>query len=233
MTTVSASQWPETRQIGGCTAQLPPESPPRQPKAAPLLPEGHRRIPLKPGVPIASQLEPGDRVVEVVTGGRPFVDGSDNAAEEIEAITRRAAAIAVVRVTGKESQLSAGGDWVDSTVTADVQSVLKDETGLLAEGGTTSFPEFGGEITLDGRRVIVHAPYRRQMAVGRTYLVPFVLRDGSLRTMSATATFELDGQTMRRQRADAEHHGWALDAKPADWAIQRVRAKAHLPRLMR
>lgn len=62
MTAGSTSQSPETRKMGGFTAQVP-TTPPPQPHAPPL-PEGYRRIPMRIGVPIrvsASTRGPGAR----------------------------------------------------------------------------------------------------------------------------------------------------------------------------
>ena len=87
---------------------MTPPAPP-QTKAPP---EGYRRIPMRIGVPIASQLRPEDRVVEVVTGGTPFVDGGTDAEREIEGITRQAVAVAVVRVMDKQSRLTDVGDYI-------------------------------------------------------------------------------------------------------------------------
>lgn len=228
VTTGSTSESTLTRGLGGFTAQVP--TAPQPQVESPSRPEGYRRIPMQPGVPIATLLRPDDRVVEVVVGGIPFVDGYIDAEREIEAITRRAVAVAVVRVVDKQSRLSDGGDAVHSTLTVDVQSVLKDEEARLVEGGSMSFSEFGGEAIVDGRRVIVSNTYVKPMLVGRTYLVPFVVAEGGLVPMDPTFTFELDNQNLKRQRTDADKHDWGLDKKTPGWAIERVRAKAHLPR---
>ena len=227
-TTGAGSESRQTHQVGGFTAQAPmtPPAPP-QTKAPP---EGYRRIPMRIGVPIASQLRPEDRVVEVVTGGTPFVDGGTDAEREIEGITRQAVAVAVVRVMDKQSRLTDVGDYIRSTVTVQVQSVLKDEGTHLVEGGSVSFSEFGGEVMIDGRRVIVFHTHVRPMLVGRTYLIPFGVTNGNLESLDPTATFELDGQTLKRQRADVDQHAWPLDKKTPAWVIEQVRAKAHLPR---
>lgn len=227
MTTGSASESPQTRQVGGFTAQVPMT--PQQAQASARR-EGYRRIPMRIGVPIASQLRAEDRVVEVVNSSTPFVDGGTNAEREIEGITRQAVAVAVIRVVGRESRLTDTGDFVESTITVQVQSVIKDESAHLSEGGLISFSEFGGEVTLDGKRVIVFHTHVRPMLVGRTYLVPFGFMSGNLEPLNPTVTFELDGQTMKRQRTDADQHAWPLDKRTPTWAIEQVRAKAHLPR---
>lgn len=170
-------------------------------------------------------------MLEVVNSGTPFVGGRTDAEREIEGITRQAVAVAVVRVVDRQSRLTDVGDYVRSTVTVQVQSVLKDEAAQLVEGGSVSFFEFGGEVILDGRRVIVFHTHVRRMLVGRTYLVPFGFTNGHLEPLNPTATFELDGQTMKRQRTDADQHAWPLDKKTPAWAIEQVRAKAHLPRM--
>ncbi|HUE89332.1 MAG TPA: hypothetical protein VMO26_24905 [Vicinamibacterales bacterium] len=121
---------------------------------------------------IASRIEPGDTVVEAVLDYAPFVDGRVDPEEELRGSTRTSDAVAVLRVGKKESRFTLSEDWIMSRVTADVQSVLKDTTGRLVEGGLITIHETGGELVLDGQRIIARFERIRSTEIGRTYVVP-------------------------------------------------------------
>jgi hypothetical protein len=232
LSTPSSSQSVERRRIGNFTADVPIERP--TPQAPEELPLGHRRIPVVLGEPITSRLLPDDRVVELMVGGsQPFIGGAADAEAEIESITRHADAVAVVRVRTRQSYRSQTDDYIMSRLTTQVQTVLKDNTGELVEGESIDFEQFGGEVDIDGIRVIQVDEYLVPMRAGRTYLVPFVIRTetGKLTPAGLTAAFELVGNGMKRLRADAYLRDWPLDQKTAAWAIERIRAMKDLPRL--
>jgi hypothetical protein len=190
----------------------------------------------QPGVPILSQVRPDDSVVEVLKDAPPDVAITQNAEEEIEGLTRMSDAVAVGRVVDKRSAFTTQdsppyrvpGDWIDSTVAARVLTVLKDSFGRLVEGGSVSFPEDGGELVLDDRRIIARNSYELPTRIGRTYLMFFWLNEGARQSLGPSWTFHVDGQKVRRLRTDI-HPEWELDTKTLEWAESRVRANAHLP----
>lgn len=191
----------------------------------------------RPGVPILSHVRPGERVVEILKDAPPDVGITPDAEEEIEALTRMSDAVAIVRVVDKRSAFTTQssppyrvpGDWINSTVAARVLTVLKDPGARLAEGGSVSFPEDGGELVVDGRRVIARNSYEVPTRVGQTYLMFFWLNEDALQSLGPSWTFEVDGQKLQRLRADI-HPEWELDRKTPGWAESRVRAKADLPK---
>lgn len=191
----------------------------------------------RPGVPILSQVRPGERVVEILKDAPPDVGMTPGAEEEIEALTRMSDAVAIVRVVDKRSAFTTQdsppyrvpGDWIESTVAARVLTVLKDPGSRLAEGGSVSFPEDGGELVVDDRRVIARNSYERPTRVGQIYLMFFWVNEDALRSLGLSWTFHVDGQKLQRLRTDI-HPEWELDRTPLEWAESRVRAKAHLPK---
>lgn len=191
----------------------------------------------RPGVPILSQVRPDERVVEILEDAPPDVGITPDAEEEVEALTRMSDAVAIVRVVDKRSAFTTQnsppyrvpGDWINSIVVARVLTVLKDPGARLAEGGSVSFPEDGGELVVDGRRLIARNSYEVPTRVGQTYLTCFWLNDDALQSLGPSWTFQVDGQKLQRLRTDI-HPEWELDRKSPGWAESRVRAKAHLPK---
>lgn len=191
----------------------------------------------RPGVPILSQVRPDERVVEILKDAPPDVGITPDAEGEIEALTRMADAVAIVRVVDKRSAFTTQnsppyrvpGDWISSTVTATVMTVLKDPGTHLAVGGSVSFPEDGGELVVDDRRVLARNSYELPTRSGDTYLIFFWLNEDALQSLGPSWTFRLDGQKLQRLRTDV-HPEWELDTKTLEWAESRVRAKSHLPK---
>jgi hypothetical protein len=191
----------------------------------------------RPGVPILSQVRPEERVVEVLKDAPPDVGITPDAEEEIEALTRMSDAVAIVRVVDKRSAFTTHdsppyrvpGDWINSTVAARVLTVLKDPGARLAEGESVLFSEDGGELVVDGRRVIARNSYELPTRVGQPYLTFFWLNEDALQSFGPSWTFHVDGQKLHRLRTDI-HPEWELERKTLEWAESRVRAKAHLPK---
>jgi hypothetical protein len=222
-----ASVTTNQRQVGGFTAQLPPQT---TPSAAPSQ-VGHRHIHALPGVPITSRLEPGDTVVEVVRTGLPFIDVPNvDAEQELETLLNGSSAVAVIEVLNKESAFSTsqvggpGEDWIRSTLTVEVREVLKDTTGQLVAGNLMEVRETGGEVVLpDGRRIIARSSYVRPSRVGGTYLAVLGFYEG--RFSFGMFSVEFDNGQIKRMRLDAPPDTDLVQKTP-DWAKQRARTSA-------
>ena len=217
------------RQVGGFVAQVPPQT------AAPTQPmpsqARHRQIPMKPGVALTSRLEPEDQIVEVIMGGVPFVGGfrNDEPEREIQIFTSTAAAVAVIEVTKEESAFASltGGDedWIRTTLTADVRSVLKDTTGQLVEGGLIEIQQTGGEVVLaDGRRIIARDGLARLARAGGTYLAVLGFYEGRF-YFGGLSSVEFERGMIKRMRLDAPPES-DLEKKSPEWIVQQVRANA-------
>lgn len=217
------------RQVGGFVAQLPPQT------AAPTLPPqaqtGHRHITERTGVAITSRLEPEDRVVEVIRRSRPFYDLPSDPETEIRFFTAMPA-VAVIRVEKRESAFSGTAvptsdfyspeDWIKTTLTAEVQSVVKDTTGQLVGGGLIEITESGGEVVLgDGRRIIARDTLFRPTKVGGTYLAVLDFNNGKF-FLNGLSTVEFDNGEVKRLRRDAPDS--ELEKRTPEWVTQRARA---------
>jgi hypothetical protein len=229
---VGSSATGNQRQVGGFVAQQPSQS-----KSKPALPPqaqtGHRHIPF--GVSITPRLEPGDALVEVVRSDRSFIDFHNKDAEqEVESLMTTASAVAVVVITRKESAFHSivePEDWIRTTLTAEVKTVLKDPTGQLTDGGLIEIQESGGEVVLpDGRRIIARSEYNRLSKVGGTYLAALALDKATGRFLfNGRSSIEFGQGKVKRMRLDAPPNtdlDTALEQKSPEWIIQRARVLA-------
>ena len=176
-------------------------------------------------------------MVEILKDAPPDLGITLDAEEEIEGLTRRSDAVAIVRVVDKRSAFTTEsspphrvpGDWIKSTVTVSVLTVLKDPGARLTEGGSVSFLEDGGELVVADRRVIAGNAYEVPTRIGETYLMFFWLSKDALQSLGPSWTFRVTGQNLQRLRTDFDPQR-ELDSKTLEWAELRVRAKAHLPK---
>jgi hypothetical protein len=228
------------RQVGGFVAQLPPQTP----AAARVQPEtpGHRYIP-RPSpsgsapnsVPIASLLRPEDKVVTVVSDDHLFYGTGSDPEKEFAGYTDLYPSVALIRVNAAEGILTANRDWVMSILTADVQSVLKDTTGRLVLGGLIEIVSSGGELMLDGRRIIAIHSDIEPLKVGGVYLAFLAVLDSHSRQFEGKfhinnfASVEIENDTIKRLRTDA-HPESNLEQRSPEWLMQHVRAHARRKR---
>jgi hypothetical protein len=206
------------------------EPPPKEPRGAAHLPA--RRVSFKPGRDLVVEARKSkDAVVEVVReSSPPFMGPSDDPLAEIETLTRLADAVSLVRIKGKRAELNARKDWVSSSAEGVVQEILKNSsTRPLAVGQKVSLRERGGEVTVEGRRIVASDAWARRTSIGREYLVFWAMRpDGSWTTFGEVYTFEREGTRWTRllttPRADA------VGAMDSDRVLAEIRLVAHLPR---
>jgi hypothetical protein len=221
-----------TRQVGGFTAQLPPQEPQEPQATQPPLPPGHRHIPLRPGAPLLSRLEPDDKILEVFHARTPsmFAVKDIPAEQELDLLLKAENTVAIIEVTNKEGFFSATylngpDDWITSILTVQVHEVLKDTTGQLVAGNLMNVREHGGEITLpDGRRIIAHPGWGRLTRVGGTYLAVLGFYEGEF-GFDKHLSVEFDNGTIKRMRKDAPPDT-DLEQKTPEWATQRARVAA-------
>ena len=81
-------------------------------------------------------------------------------------------AVLVVRVVDKRSSITSAGDWITSTVTADVDTVISTTRRLrAARRQRLTLVESGGMVTVKGHPVFAVVPWKRPHVVGSSYLV--------------------------------------------------------------
>jgi hypothetical protein len=190
----------------GFTVQVPPDAPTAPPLVgrptvqAERVTPGHRWISVPHGATIESQLLPSDRVVELrIVAAPPLVGDEVPERDELDYWTRRADVAAVVRVEERTSRLAINGSWIVTDVRARVQDSLKDIAGGRgAPGAIVTFTETGGDLMINGVRVIASLSRAMPSGVGREYLMFFRLREAALVRLSRMAVFEADNGTFSR-----------------------------------
>ena len=222
-----------TRQVGGFVAQVPGDQTPQTAQKTEPLPPGYRRVAHGPGTTIYSLLQKDDKVLELTLDGSNTLDGNADADVEIQQITQFADAVVVLRVTAKQGAITDDGALIDSTITANIEEVLKDATGKLATGTALSFKALGGSVMVGTQRVIVTYKAWRQTEVGATYLAAlgYSTQTDSFR-LYPSQSFEVKGSSLVRMRTNAPPT-WVLDKQSIDWAKERVKKNAHLRRPQR
>jgi hypothetical protein len=152
---------------------------------------------------LLSQLQAEDKDVEVTRlGSIPFVFLQGNTTE-IESATKASELVAVVRISSKVSALTPGGDWLTSTVSGTVLTILKDVSGEIRPGGKIVFAEDGGEMQVGAQTVRAVNSWVAPTNAGRDYLVFLSATPEGLRL--SPASYEVVGsQSVTLLRESAE-----------------------------
>lgn len=190
---------------------------------------GRRVVSAAIDVPILEHLRPADLEVEVVRTQHFLVEGFDDAHEELEFLTRHAAAVVTVQGLAVTSQVNEDQTWIQSVLTARVTDVLKNASSVpLSDGVTLSLPFEGGEVVVNGKRVRATSTPIIYPAADRQYLYFLLESDGRLAPMPPVHTFELTGNTVKRLY---DGNGrWGLDKNISqDLVLNSVRSMAGLP----
>jgi hypothetical protein len=242
---VTGATTSNSRQVGSFTVQLPPQEPTAtQPVTPPVQAQaGYRHVPRPDespatpnSVPLAGLLTPDDKVLTVVSPTHQQYGTGPDPEKEFAAYVDLYSSVAVVRVEATESVLTdARQDWIMSVHTASVQSVEKDTTSRLVAGGLIEIVSSGGEMILDGRRVIAVDEGIEPLKVGGVYLAflavltsPTDQFEGKFR-INRLASVEIVNGALKRLRQD-EHPESRLEQRSPDWLLQRVRAAAQAGR---
>ena len=126
---------------------------------------GVRRIHPRPGVPLASRIEPSDRIVEVYPfGGEPL--GVEADTERTLEILGASDSVVLATVTDINSTLTSDGSWVHTRLSVNLSEVLLNRRpGSVERGNALTFDIEGGEIVLE--RVVVRAGYFDILRIGQ------------------------------------------------------------------
>jgi hypothetical protein len=158
-----------------------------------------------------------------VVGGlaQPFASNPVADAEvELEAFVRTSRLIARIRIVKKSPVLKPDRSWIDSNVDAVVLETIKssDEPAVVA-GQTMSFLEMGGELPVEGQRVVAFLRWARPTRVDHEYLV-FWWRN----MLNPTSTFERQGSRWVRLHSGERYGG--VEKLDAEQVLSSVRARA-------
>jgi hypothetical protein len=194
--------------------------------AGPEKPTPVRRLIQSPGRPILPQVRDTDVVVEVVDPNPPGLPVIDASGKVLETYTRLVPYVAIIKVTSVESTLNPEGDFVNSTVWADIADLLKPETdqkGLLVEGGQISFNFAGGVLTLGKQTIKAYRPWAKPFLVGRTYLV-FADAPGGRIRISPTNAYLIQGNSIERNTIDRDRTKNDIESDNLEGIKARVKA---------
>jgi hypothetical protein len=166
-------------------------------------------------------------IAVVLNGPPPFAaNPSPDPATELKHFTDSADAVARMRITNQTAKFNERRDWITSTSDAVVLELYKNsQRQPLTVGQTLSIPERGGEIVVNGKRIVASVVWARRTEIGREYLVFWRLRpDGTWLVIGEWATFELQGARWVRLMQPRFHGG--VEELGSDAVVEQVRANA-------
>lgn len=138
-----------------------------QPASAP------RHVRNLPGHPLTELIKPGDRTLEVERFlDPPLMMDPPEDVPVVEYLFDHASGIVVARIEEKKGTLTSAQDFVRSLVSASILEVLKTPPGMvLRKGDRVSFWDDGGEVMVDGTRIIATRSETRLIESGGVYLM--------------------------------------------------------------
>jgi hypothetical protein len=86
------------------------------------------------GSDLTMRLEPADREVVVIQDCCPPDEAAIEGLSRFDLLTRTSDAVVLLRVTKVAAYMTPARDWINSTVTADIDTVLKGGAGELVSG---------------------------------------------------------------------------------------------------
>jgi hypothetical protein len=125
------------------------------------------------GRPLFSLIKPGQTqlIVEKDQAAPHYVEPPPGVSQ-LEWLTSVAPVVAVIRVDAMDPRLTADHDWIEPTVRARVEDVLKKPAGdPLAVGDFITFTQDGGEIHVRGVHIKAQLPWADSFREGGQYLV--------------------------------------------------------------
>ena len=127
----------------------------------------------KKGTPIAALAKAGQKSLLVLKDQAPPLSVEPPpSTRQLEWVTSVLPTALVVRVTTVEPHLTAGTDWIESTVTATVEQVLKTPATLpLVQGQSVQFTQDGGDMDLSGVQIHAVLPWADGFNPQSEYLI--------------------------------------------------------------
>jgi len=134
----------------------------------------------------------------------------------------------MLHVTRKIGRITARGDWVESTIEAKVTEVLKGSPyRKLIPGDSLTFQEDGGEVLINGTRVVASVPSARAIIRGEDYLL-FVNIDRARRDIIAgpESTYQVVGSRLSRMKTFEMVLDDDIEVLPLTEVKERIKDKA-------
>lgn len=178
------------------------------------------------GSDLATRLEPADREVVVIQDCCPPTEAAIEGISRFDLLTRTSDAVVLLRVSAVAAHMTPDRDWINSTVTADVDTVLKGGDRGLVSGALIVFEVDEGTLVQGDIRIVARRTWAVPLEEGATYLA-FLERkkDGGFRPLAPSHTFAPVGDSYRPLIA---HSDFSL---PVDKAGEEIRRSSMLPRL--
>ncbi len=128
----------------------------------------------------------------------------------------------VVTVTKKRSQITHKGNWITSTVSGDVERILKThELFRVTEGDSVDFEESGGIVQIGPTEVRAVVPWSPPLEINRRYLLFARIDDGRL-IVSAASIYEFAGRHLMRLMPHEFTERNGLEEPGVDDVLKRI-----------
>ena len=155
-----------------------------------------RRIDRTQGRRLTDALQPTDVVLEVVDIQPPGLNPPPPPGRsQLEQMTIDASVAAVVTVRSVSGSLTSGGDWINTTVVAELTRVFKSTDGPRTAGQLITFSTSGGTVTIGTQSIRATRLGDSSFSATNTYLV-FLQRRGNQLWAYPNEVALIDGQTL-------------------------------------
>lgn len=130
------------------------------------------RVQSRRGTPLASLVKPGQSTLVVEKDqSPPLAVEPPPGVGQLEWLTSLAPVVLIVQVEKIVPALTPAGDWIESTVHAPVEEVLKSAPLTLSPGPAIRFRQDGGRMRIAGTDVRAVLPWTDSFEAGERYLI--------------------------------------------------------------
>lgn len=194
-------------------------------------PQPERKVGYAKGRSLIAELKQTDKVLEVqLTSSGPTPAPRPDGMSRAEYLTRYADLVALVHIEQKAGQLTPEEDWINTTVSARITRLLKNQTSVpLIDGHILSFEMYGGEIEHEGRKIVASQSWVQPIDLNKTYLI-FAKDTPRGLVVGGADAYEVDGKKVRdlhKQRRPED----SISNTDVDRVVTEVQSKAHLSRI--
>lgn len=123
--------------------------------------------------PLELLIRPGQRLLVVEKDQSPphIIQPYPSSIGQLEWFAKRAPTALIIRVENLVPRLTPSRDWIDSTVHATVEKVLKFTSAVVSPGQAIQFKQDGGEMVVRGTLIRAVLPYADLFEPRQRYLV--------------------------------------------------------------
>lgn len=184
------------------------------------------RMYYRQGSDLTAHLEPADRDVVIVQDCCPPAQAAVEGLSRFDLLTRTSDSVVLLRVTALAAHMTPDRDWINSTVTADIDMVFKAGDRELVSGERIVFEVEEGTLLQAGTRIVARRTWAVPLEERATYLAFFERdKDGRFRSLSPSHTFVAMGDAYRPLIANSDF------SLPVDKASEEILRSSMLPRL--